>query len=153
MRCPYTGAKLSTRNWIHQPWLSATEPSTSKPKRNNRSSPVWASSVASWSAAHLLPASAWAVHPGSKPLGRLRRSRAEQCQRDDGDVVASTVGMLAGVEDDGIDQVFSDPIAKPLEVLDVDVLDPVGQFDLDAQYPAIRVLDYQVHFVVVVASA
>ena len=60
--------------------------------------------------------------------------------------------MVAGVDDDGIDQVFSDPMAKPSEVLDVDVLDPVGQLDLDAQYPAVRVLDYQVHFVVVVAS-
>jgi hypothetical protein len=60
--------------------------------------------------------------------------------------------MLAGVDDDGIDHVFSDPIAKPSKVSDVDVFDSVGQLDLDAQYPAIRVLDYQVYFVVIVAS-
>jgi hypothetical protein len=39
---------------------------------------------------------------GGYRCGARTRSRAEQCQRDDGDVVASTVGMLAGVDDDGI---------------------------------------------------
>jgi hypothetical protein len=35
--------------------------------------------------------------------------------------------MLAGIDDDSIDHVFSDPIAKPSKVLDVDVFDSVDQ--------------------------
>ena len=79
-------------------------------------------------------------------------SRAEQCQRDDGNVVPPTIGVLAGVDDDGVDEVVPDPVAQPVQVLGVGVLDAVGQLDLDAQNPAVRVLDNQVHFVVVVAG-
>ncbi len=61
--------------------------------------------------------------------------------------------MLARVDDDSIDQVFSDPVVKPSEVPGVGVLDPVGQLDLDPHYSAVRMLDYQIHFVVVVAGA
>jgi hypothetical protein len=60
--------------------------------------------------------------------------------------------MLAGMDDNGVDQVCTDPVAQPMQVLGVGVLDAVGQLDLDAQHPAVRVLNYQIHFVVVVAG-
>jgi hypothetical protein len=55
------------------------------------------------------------------PLGYRSESRPEKRQRDDGDVVATPVGVFACVDDNCVNEIFPDPVAKPMQVFRVGV--------------------------------
>jgi hypothetical protein len=85
---------------------------------------------------------AWAPAAGTQQRGRY-----------DGDAVAAAVGVAAGGDDDGVEQVGAEALAEPVEVAHVVVGDGGGDLDLDGDDPAVVALDDEVDLVVAVAGS
>ena len=75
-------------------------------------------------------------------------SDAEQCGWNYADAVCTTIGVTAGGDDDGIEELIAYPIAQPDQVSDVVVIDDRRELDLDRQNPLIDTPDDQVNLVI-----
>ena len=80
-------------------------------------------------------------------------SGTQQGGRYDGDAVAAAVGVAAGGDDDGVEQVGAEVLAEPAEVAHVVVGDGGGDLDFDGDDPAVIALDDEVDLVVAVAGS
>jgi len=54
-------------------------------------------------------------------------SGSEQRERDDRDAIGSAAGEFPCVDDDPVDQPVADLVVEPVEVLDIVIVDGVGQ--------------------------
>lgn len=73
-------------------------------------------------------------------VGGCRRSGTQEGSRYDGDAVASAVGVAAGGDDDGVEQVGAEALAEPVEVAHVVVGDGGGDLDFDGDDPSVAPL-------------
>lgn len=72
--------------------------------------------------------------------------RSQQRRRNDRDAVFSAIGVCAGRDDDGVEEVGSYLFPQPEEVANVLVLHSSAQFDLHSHNSLICPLNDQIHF-------
>jgi hypothetical protein len=75
---------------------------------------------------------------------RRTRSRTEERSGHHGDAVGTTVGVLAGGNDDRVDEVGSEPIAKPDEMTNVVVVHIDSELAFDRDHAPISTFDDEV---------
>ena len=65
-------------------------------------------------------------------LTARRFSWTEECRRNDGDAVRAAIRMLTGGDDDRIEEVRAESVAKPHQVTDIVVVHDRWEFHFDA---------------------
>lgn len=78
---------------------------------------------------------------------------AEQRERDYRDAVPAPICVLSRVENDGIDEITAHLVPQPREVLDIGIVDPVGELHLYGEDAAVGSLHDEVDLVVAVTGA
>lgn len=70
-------------------------------------------------------------HHGQGGAQLRRQSRAQESSRDDGDAVATAIGMATGRDDRAVGETITEPPPEPVQLLDVRVGDGGCELDLE----------------------